>query len=346
MMLRSTAVDERARAAAQEPLRIGVLGAAKITDEALFVPALDANCRIVAVAARDPRRAAEFAAQHGIERVYDTYDEVIADPDVDVVYNPLPNAMHAPWNLAAIAAGKHVFSEKPSASNAREAMEVRAAVDASGVHFMEALHYRYHPVMLRMMELVATGELGEIELVEASMTINPPPEGDLRWSYPLAGGCLMDLGSYTLHVQRTLGQYLGGEPTVTAATAGEGPIGVDAWANVELSFPSGARGLALNRFDGDEWVFPLRVVGSRGEAIAHQFSQPHADDRITVTVDGRTRVERHGDRTSYDYQFDALDALVRSGVPVPTDAADAVGNMLLIDAAYEAAGMSPRPSRA
>jgi predicted dehydrogenase len=143
-----------------EPLRIGVLGAARIAALAVVGPAHTTGDRLVAVAARDRRRAEAFAAAHGVERVLDTYAEVLADPEVEVVYNPLANGLHGPWNLAAIAAGKHVLTEKPSASNATEAREVRDAATAAGVTFLEGFHYLYHPVTRRLHELLAAGELG------------------------------------------------------------------------------------------------------------------------------------------------------------------------------------------
>ena len=110
-----------------EPLRLGILGAARITDLAVVKPSTVTGTRLVAVAARDRSRATAFAEAHGIEKVHDTYHDVIDDPDVEAVYNPLANSLHGPWNEAILAAGKHVFTEKPSASNAAEAEEVAAA---------------------------------------------------------------------------------------------------------------------------------------------------------------------------------------------------------------------------
>src|SRR5580765_7559409 len=116
-----------------EPLRVGILGAARICELAIVKPAHVTGTRLVTVAARDRRRAEAFAAEHGVERIADSYAAVLADPEVEVVYNPLPNALHGPWNLAAVAAGKHVLSEKPFASTAEEAIEVRAAAQDAGV---------------------------------------------------------------------------------------------------------------------------------------------------------------------------------------------------------------------
>lgn len=190
------------------PLRIGVLGAARISELSIAGPARTAGHRLVAVAARDRSRAERFAALHGVERVLGSYEEVIADPEVEAVYNPLANALHAPWNLAAVRAGKHVLTEKPSASNAEEAREVRDAAAAAGVTVMEGFHYLYHPVTRRLHELLDSGELGELRAVEADMIMPAPDDTDPRWSYELAGGALMDLGCYSLHANRALAPWV------------------------------------------------------------------------------------------------------------------------------------------
>src|SRR6266536_746012 len=181
-----------------EPLRLGLLGAARISERAIVPAARDTGARLVAVAARDRTRAEEFAAAHGVERVHDAYADVIADPEVEAIYNPLANGLHAPWNLAAIEAGKQVLSEKPFASNGDESAEVRAAAAKADVVVLEGFHYLFHPVTLRLHELLESGELGDLQHVEATMIIPAPDDGDPRWSLPLAGGALMDLGCYAL----------------------------------------------------------------------------------------------------------------------------------------------------
>jgi predicted dehydrogenase len=177
------------------PLRVGVLGAARIAELGIVKPAHATGTRLVTVAARDRRRAEAFAAEHGVERVSDTYAEVLADPEVEVVYNPLPNALHGPWNLAAVEAGKHVLSEKPFASTAEEAAEVRAAAHAAGVTVVEGFHYLFHPVVQRLFALLDDGVLGELQHVEAVIAMPEPDPSDPRWSFDLAGGALMDLAA-------------------------------------------------------------------------------------------------------------------------------------------------------
>jgi len=329
-----------------EPLRIGVLGAARISALSIVGPAAATGHRLVAVAARDPGRAKAFAEENGVERVVDSYADLINDPEVDVVYNPLPNGLHAPWNVRALRAGKHVLSEKPSASNAAEAAAVRDEVHAAGTTFMEAFHYLFHPLTQRLLAIAGSGELGRIEHVATMVAIPAPADSDPRWSLELAGGAVMDLGCYSLHAQRMVGRLAGGAPEVVSARAGtrSGRPGVDEWLDAELVFPSTATGSARCHMGYDRVEMSLRIVGAKGEAVAHNFVLPHQDDRLTVTTESGSRVELLGKRSSYTYQLEAFAAAVRNGLPLLIDAEDAVRNMALIDAAYTAAGLSPRPS--
>jgi predicted dehydrogenase len=336
------------------PLRIGLLGAARIAGPALVDPARATGDRLVAVAARDTGRAKAFAAEHGVERVLDDYAAVCHDDEVEVVYNPLANALHGPWNLAAISAGRHVLSEKPFASNAAEAARVADAADAAGVTVLDGYHYLHHPLMRRVHELVGAGELGELRAVEVHMAMAAPADSDPRWSYELAGGAGMDLGCYGLHAHRSLARWAGGEPEVVDGRGGEraGHPGVDEWLETRLRYPGGASGYVRCSMDGDPRV-SLRVTGTTGWLAADRYALPHLDDTLRVSTGGRERTESMGTRTSYHYQLEALGALLRGTAEadgrVPAcgwpDARDAVRTAELIDDAYRAAGFEPRPSR-
>ncbi|MFI1728099.1 Gfo/Idh/MocA family protein [Streptomyces acidicola] len=328
-----------------EPLRIGVLGAARIAELSIVGPARAGGHRIVAVAARDRARATAFAEQHGVERVVGSYAELVADPEVEVVYNPLANGLHGPWNVAALAAGKHVLTEKPSASNAEEAAEIHEAVAEAGTVFMEGFHYLFHPVTRRLHELLRSGELGELRHVETVMAMPAPRDGDPRWSFPLAGGALMDVGCYALHAQRMLAPWADGAPRLVAARGGEraDAPGVDEWLDADLEFPNGATGSARCHMAHHELQFSCRIVGSRGEATALNFVQPHLDDRIVVRTAAGERTEELGRRSSYTYQLDAFAAHLRQGTPLALDAGDALATMRLIDDCYRAAGFPVRP---
>ncbi len=171
-----------------EPLRLGILGAARVSSLSIADPAHATGARLVAVAARNRERAHEFADRHRVEQVAASYLDVINNPEVEAIYNPLPNSMHAPWNLAAIAAGKHVLSEKPFASNAAEALEVHDAAQRSPVVVFEGFHYRYHPLLNRLLSIIENGTIGELRELDVMMAMPAPEPGDLRWSLPLAGG--------------------------------------------------------------------------------------------------------------------------------------------------------------
>ena len=329
-----------------EPLRIGVLGAARISDTAIVGPARTTGHRLVAVAARDRSRAEQFAADSDVERVLDSYQAVIDDPEVEAIYNPLPNGLHGPWNLRAIAAGKHVLSEKPSASNAAEARAVRDAVAASNVKFMEAFHYRYHPVITRMLEIAGSGELGELQDIDVNMSFPLTDPDDPRWNMKLAGGAVMDVGCYAIHGLRTLGAVGGGEPSVVSAAAieREDIPGMDATVEADLVYPSGLSAHFTTSFVVPEMNFSMRITGSEGEAFAHNFCVSSIDDRIDVTVDGQTRTEEMGKRPSYTYQLEAFADHIRNDAPIYSDAEDALVQAEFIDAVYTAAGLPLRPT--
>jgi predicted dehydrogenase len=331
--------------APSEPLRLGVLGAARIAELAIVTPARTTGTRLVAIAARDPERALAFATKHGVEQALASYADVVASPDVEAVYNPLANALHGTWNLAAIDAGKHVLSEKPFAANAEEAASVAAAAHRRGLIVVEGFHYLYHPVNRRLLELVASGDLGELVHVETTLEIQDPGPRDPRWSLAFAGGATMDFGCYSLHAQRVLAPWGGGEPELVAARAGERPgePGVDEWLEAHLRFPSGATGVARCHMASDRRQMTYRVVGSRGEASVMNFVEPHLDDRLVIETSTGRYEERHGTRSSYTYQLEAFARAVREGDSLPIGVDDAVANMRLIDACYVAAGLQPRP---
>src|SRR6202043_2465089 len=157
-----------------------------------------------AVAARDRSRAEAFAARYSVPTIHDSYEALLADPSLDAVYIPLPNALHAQWTLAALEAGKHVLCEKPFTSNAAQAREVAAAAQGSGLVVMEAFHYRYHPLARRMSELVHGGQLGRIRQVSVAFCFPLLRRSDIRYDFGLAGGALMDAGCYAVHCLRLL----------------------------------------------------------------------------------------------------------------------------------------------
>jgi len=319
------------------PLRIGILGAARIAPMALIKPAQrNLEAAVVGVAARDARRAASFAAKHGIERVYTGYDELLADPAIEAVYNPLPNSHHARWTIRALEAGKHVLCEKPFSATVAEAEAMAAAATRTGRVLMEAFHYRYHPLFARMRAIIAAGEIGIVQRFEVTFCIPLLRAGDIRWSRELAGGALMDTGCYAVHLLRHLAQS---EPEVRSARAKWTSGGVDRWLTAELAFPSGAQArLTCGLLQPKLISIAARVVGSAGQIDVINFVAPQFFHRLRVRTAAGRRGERVAGSPSYDYQLRAFVAAVRNGTAVPTGPADSIANMRVIESLYAAAG--------
>jgi predicted dehydrogenase len=330
---------------------MGTLGTSRITEAALLEPARDVpDVTVTAVAARDKSRAEAFALRHAIPAAYGSYDELLADPDIDAIYNPLPNSAHGPWTLKAIAAGKHVLCEKPFASHAEQAEQVAAAASVAGLVVMEAMHYRYHPLIARLRELVT--ELGPVQHLQCwtSFVITDPH--DIRYDYDLAGGALMDGGCYAIDCLRLLG---GGEPSVSGALAdpwpsnrgGAGDSGeaADRAMAVRLAFPGGATGWFESAFTRDgEFRADVHISCRDGQVRMQNFILAHLG-RLIATRKGSVIADEHatGDTTSYTYQLRAFAAAIRAAGPVPTSATQAVATMRVIDDAYRAAGLALRP---
>jgi len=323
-------------------LRIGTLGAATITPMALVRPShKTTGVSVTAVAARDRSRAQKFARKHRIEKVHADYDALLADPDVEAIYNPLPNGLHAEWTLRALDAGKHVLCEKPFASNAPEAQKVHEAAQASDRIVMEAFHYRYHPLAERLRDLVASGELGALRFVETWMCIPLPFPNDIRYRLDLAGGATMDTGCYAIHLARTIA---GEEPDVLSARAKLASEGVDRAMSAEVRFPSGAEG----RVHCSLWSSKVAKIAAHveledGEIRATNPIAPQFFHRFKWRKKGGTWVkEKFPKKPTYEYQLEAFRDAVVDGKPFVTTTADAVHTMRVIDAVYRAAGMQPR----
>ena len=322
-------------------MRIGILGAARIAPLALINPARENDEVIVAaVAAREVSRGQAFAAKHGIAQVHDSYEALIADPDVDAVYNPLPNGLHGRWTRAALSAGKHVLCEKPFTANAAEAREVAELAAKSERVVMEAFHYRYHPLTLRVEQIIASGELGKLKRVEAALCFPLPKFSDIRYNYSLAGGATMDAGCYAVHIVRTFG---GSTPEVVSAQAKLRDPKVDRAMTAELRFAGGHTGqVRCSMWSSNLLQLTAKVVGDRGELRVLNPVTPQFFHRLTVrSADGK-RVERFPRRATYAYQLDAFAAAVLRGEPVKTTPQDAIENMTVIDDIYRVAGLPLR----
>jgi len=322
-------------------LRIGVLGAARIAPMALIRPARAVpEAWVVAVAARDPARARAFAQRQGIPRVHQTYDALIRDPELEAVYIPLPNSLHAEWSIRALRAGKHVLCEKPMASNAEEARQMAAAAAESGRVLIEAFHYRYHPLAVRMKQIVDGGELGTIRHLQAHFCVPLLLPGNIRYRFDLAGGATMDVGCYAVNVLRYLA---GAEPEVTTAQARLASAQVDRFMRAELRFHDGRTAQVVCSLFS-RILFRSRVVvrGDHGVLRVRGPFHPQLFHRLDVRAGQRIRSERFPAETTFTHQLRAFVKTVRGQATMATDAVDAIANLRVIDAIYDKAGLKRR----
>ncbi|MFC1822633.1 Gfo/Idh/MocA family protein [Thermodesulfobacteriota bacterium] len=221
-------------------LRFGILGAARIAPLGIIEPAQKTEGAVVnAIASRNIERAQSFAKKYHVPKVFENYDDLIHEPDIDAIYNALPNSLHCEWSIKALYAGKHVLCEKPLACNTEEAERMTHVAAEKGKMLVEAFHYRYHPLAFRMKEIIDQGLLGKILWMRSHFTVPVPDQNNIRFNYSLGGGSTMDLGSYLIHMSRHI---IGEEPQVVIADAKIIGGKIDVAMRAELTFPNGTRG--------------------------------------------------------------------------------------------------------
>lgn len=318
-------------------LRWGVLGVANIGLRAVM-PAIQAsrNGEIVAVASRDAAKAQDAASRFGARQAYGTYHELLADSDVDAVYIPLPNHLHAPWTVQAAAAGKHVLCEKPLALNAREAEGMVQECERHGVLLMEAFMYRFHPRTREIRRLVEAGAIGSPALVRAVFSFQMGRFPNVRLDPTMGGGATMDVGCYDINFARYV---LGSEPLEVSAFAVWGAQSrVDETLVGLLRFPGGQ----LAEIDCSFGVprrMAVEVAGSGGRIdVATMWLPGTTDAPLTIEApDGSTDTVFVAGVDQYQVMVEEFADAVLLGRPVPLPPSDAIANMRVIDALLESA---------
>ena len=322
-------------------MRIGILGAAKIAPRALVEPGGEvADVEVFGVASRDPDRAKQFAQEHGLARVFPSYEALCDSGDVDAIYNALPISKHCEWTLRALESGKPVLCEKAFASNALEAERMAEAASRTGLFLMEAFHWRYHPMAQRMIDLIQSGRLGAVRKIRSHFNVAIEDPTNIRLTYAMGGGATMDLGCYPLHMAR---HVLAEEPEVVSAVAETGPPDVDIDMRAQLRFPSGVEAeISCSMKKGAEFSMEFEAEGEQGRLHAINPLAPHGGSRLVVEVGGRSESESVPGKSTYFYQLEAFAQAVKTGGFVPTGVDDAVLNMKALDAIYRASGLKLR----
>ncbi len=313
-----------------ERIRWGILSTARIGRR--VIPAIQAsrNGEVAAVCSRSLERARSWAARHGIPRAYGSYEELLADGDLDAIYNPLPNSMHAEWSIKCAQAGFPTLSEKPFASDAAEAQSIVDAFEQHRLPLTEAFMYRFHPQHAKVQQILADGGIGDLQIINSSFTFPVSNGANIRLSKALAGGALMDVGCYCVNLMRFM---TGEEPQrVTGAARIGADTGVDETLAGTLEFPSGVIGhfdCGLRSFGQHSYT----LKGSRGMIVVPQsFVIDKAADGI-VRHWGEQGLTEHVIPAVDQYQLmveDFADALLM-GRPPRFAPSDAVNNMLVVD---------------
>ncbi len=319
----------------------GVLGVAKIAT-AKVIPAMRLGewSEVVAIASRELAKAQGVAATLGIPRAYGSYEELLGDPEVDAVYNPLPNHLHVPWSVKAAQAGKHVLCEKPIAMSVAECHSLIEARDRTGVKIGEAFMVRTHPQWLRARELVRSGEIGELRAVIGVFSyFNRDPE-NIRNKPEIGGGALMDIGCYPITTSRFL---FGQEPLRVQGLLERDPdMSTDRLTSAILDFPGGQ-----SVFSCSTQLVPyqrMQILGTRGRIEPEiPFNTP-PDRACRLLVDsgkdlfgGGIRVEQFPACDQYTIQGDLFSQAIREGGEVPVPLEDALRNMAVIEALFRSA---------
>jgi predicted dehydrogenase len=322
-------------------VRWGVLGAANIAVKKV-IPAMQRGewSEVVGLASRDVGRAREAAHLLGVRKVYGSYEELLADPEVEAVYNPLPNHLHVPWTTKAAEAGKHVLCEKPIAMSAPEARRLLSVRDRTGVKIQEAFMVRTHPQWLGTLELIRAGRVGRLRAASGHFSYFNRDPSNIRNQPEAGGGALMDIGCYPITVSRFV---FGEEPRRCLGLAERDPeMGTDRLASVLLDFPSGQA-----VFTCSTQLVPYQRVqffGTRGRIeVEIPFNAP-ADRPTRIFIDDGSdllgsgvEVREFGTCDQYTIQGDLFSRAVREGGEQPIPLEDAVKNMAVIDAVFRSA---------
>jgi predicted dehydrogenase len=325
---------------ASNKVRWGVLGVANIAMKKV-IPAMQQGerCEIVAIASRDLERAKQAAVQLHIPKAFGSYEEMLADPSIDAIYNPLPNHLHVPWSIKAAEAGKHVLCEKPIALSAQEAAQLIAARDKMRVKMGEAFMVRTHPQWLRARELVRNGAIGELRAIVSIFSYFNRDPKNVRNIAGIGGGGVYDIGCYPITMARFLFER---EPArVSAALERDPEMHTDRLCSAQLDFAPGQAVLMCST-----QLVPfqrMQVMGTKGRIdmeIPYNIP-PDRPSRIFVDdgseLGGRSaRAEEFATVDQYTIQGDAFSRAIQEDGEVPVPLENALGNMKVIDAVFRA----------
>jgi len=313
-------------------VRWGILSTARINDLVLAGARKSDRVQMVAVGSRDRARAEAYASEHGLERAYGSYQELVDDPEIEAVYISLPNAFHAEWSIRALRAGKHVLCEKPLTRHAHEAEEAFDVAEHEGRLLMEGFMWRHNPQVRRLEGLIADGAVGDVRLIRAVHSFTADDPRDIRLLTELDGGSLMDVGCYCVHAAR----HLAGEPERVYGEPVRNADGVDVRFAATMLFPRGVVAQLSSGLDVPE-IHELEVVGSAGSLFLSDPWHGWLAPRIEVRTEEGSEEIRLEPTDPYLLELENLsDAIVGETEPL-LGRADAVGQAKALEALFASA---------
>jgi len=320
------------------PVCWGILSAANIGVKRV-APAIHAssNGKLVAVGSRNPGRARELFAFAPDVRIYGDYDSVISDPEVEALYIPLPNSLHAEWTIKALRAGKHVLCEKPLAVTAEQGLTMVQASRETGMLLMEAFMYRFHPQTIWALEQVDAGRIGTVKLIRSSFSFNIGSRlHDIRLQAALAGGSLMDVGCYPVNLCRAVYGYAPLAVGARVYTPADGEV--ERYAGAVLDFDNGRFGLIDSSFE-----LPTRqiaeIIGETGTiSIPLPFTPGHIETMVILTLEGQTIHQRFAPVDQFRLEVEHFAACIRFGHQLHLSLEESIENLATIEAIYQSAG--------
>lgn len=311
----------------------GILSTAKIA-RVHVIPGMQAGqyCEVAAIASRNLQQAQETAAALSIPKAYGSYEELLADPEIQAIYNPLPNNLHVPWSIKTAEAGKHILCEKPIALNAPEAEQLVKVCRENGVLLMEAFMYRMHPQWLTAKQFVKEGEIGDLQAIQVFFSYKNLDPNNIRNSAEMGGGGLMDIGCYPISLARFI---FDAEPKRAFALISRDPNWkVDVLTSGMLEFEQGHAtftcGTQLTPYQR------VNIFGTTGRIeLEIPFNAPeYAPTKIFYEANGKIKTITIETCHQYQAQGDLFSQAILNGTPLPTPPEDAIANMRVIDALF------------
>jgi xylose dehydrogenase (NAD/NADP) len=320
-------------------LRWGLLSTARVNRHLIPAIRAAAQAELLAVASRDPARAEAYAAEWEIPRAHGSYEALLDDPDVDIVYISLPNSLHAEWAVRAARAGKHVLCEKPLALSAAECDRIIAAAESANVVVAEAVMYLYHPLLHKVRQLIKQGAVGQVTLVRGTLSFLLDRLNDVRWKPGLGGGALWDVGSYPVSFIR----WVAGEPDEVFGWQTLSGSGVDATFAGLLRCDHGVLGIFDCSFRG-QFRVQAEVTGTDGSLVLRRPYLISSESRILLRQGFEEEEITLPEANAYQCEVEALTAAVLEGTPLAVPLTSSRANVSTLTALYESArqGM-PQP---